>query len=116
MQSVLHLKASVAMLLSVPLAACAHTSISNDVPNCERLIPPALKVRVLATDIPVPVLHEDGHQDAEPWMIGFLEQTGQLDKANDRGDGIEHIYATCLDEHRKALKRAQRGFFGRLFG
>lgn len=115
MLSVPHLKLSVALALSMPLAACAHIGIQNDVPGCERLIPESLRQRVEATDLPEPAQHADGHQDALPWQEGFVGQTGQLDKANDRGDGIDHIYRTCIEMHREALAKSKRGFFGKLF-
>jgi hypothetical protein len=70
-----------------------------------------MRGRVPPIDLPEAKQHADGHQDAEPWMQGFLGQTGQLDKANDRGDGIDHIYRTCLDQHRQALQRARRKIF-----
>jgi hypothetical protein len=49
-------------------------------------------------------------------MQAFVGQTGQLDKANDRTAAVDFIYHNCLELHRRALKRSQRGFFGRLFG
>lgn len=67
---------------------------------------------------PVPEARQlpDGHDDAQPWQVGYLEQTGQLEKANERPPAVDHIYRTCLQLHRDALRRSQRGFFGRLFG
>jgi hypothetical protein len=81
------------------------------VPDCSALIPPQMRERVPATDLPVSEQWPDGHQKAEPFMQGFLGQTGQLDKANDRGDGIDHIYRTCLEQHAAALKHARRKIF-----
>lgn len=98
------------------LSGCATYSLSNDVPQCERLIPGSLLKPVDGVEIPAPVNWPDGHEQAEPWMLGYLGQTGQLDKANDNAPAVDHIYRTCLELHREALKRAQRGFFGRLFG
>jgi len=108
MQSVRHLRLSAAIVLSTPLAGCAHIGIQNDVPQCERLVPPSLLSRVPPADLPVPQQHADGHQDALPWQEGFVAQTGQLDKANDRGDGIDHIYRTCITLHREALDKSKR--------
>ncbi|WP_037500377.1 hypothetical protein [Sphingomonas jaspsi] len=51
---------------------------------------------------------EVGHQDALPWREGFVGQTGPLDKANDRGDGINHIYRICLQFHREVLAKVKR--------
>lgn|SRR5438105_2027059 len=108
MRSTTQMRLIAAVLLSTPLAGCVHTGIYNDVPRCEDLVPPAMRARVAPADLPSPEQWPDGHQKAEPWMSGFVGQTGQLDKANDRGDGIDHIYRTCLDQHRAALKKAQR--------
>lgn len=98
------------------LTGCATYSLSNDVPECARLIPASLLKPVEGVDIPAPVNWPDGHEQAEPWELGYLGQTGQLDKANENAPAVDHIYRTCLELHREALKRSQRGFFGRLFG
>ncbi len=57
----------------------------------------------------------DGHDDARPWQAGFVGQTGQLEKANDRASNIDHIYAECLKLHREQLQEDTGGFFSRLF-
>lgn len=61
-----------------------------------------------AADLPDSVKLPDGHDDARPWQAGFLAQTGQLEKANDRGDNIDHIYAECLRMHREQLQKDTR--------
>lgn len=115
MKSGLLLKASAALLLSGPLAGCAHTNIVNDVPDCAALIPPMLLEPVPPAPLPEPRTLPNGAEDAQPWQEGFVAQTGQLDKANERAPAVNHIYSTCLRLHREALARSQRGFFGRLF-
>lgn len=80
------------------------------------LIPAILLEPTLPVDLPESRQHADGHQDAQPWMEGFIGQTGQLDKANGKTPAVDHIYRECLKLHREALERSQRGFFGRLFG
>lgn len=100
------------MVCLTMLAGCAtfgSAPVYGEIPECELLIPPQLKAPVAGVPIPE-------SEDAEPWMQAFVGQTGQLDKANDRTGAIDHIYANCLQMHRNALKRAKRGFFGRLFG
>ena len=67
-------------------------------------------------DLPESAKLTDGHDDARPWQKGFVEQTGQLEKANERPPAIDHIYRTCLEEHRRQLKKSNRGPIGRLFG
>ena len=107
-----------ALLLALPLmlGGCVTTAITNDVPECERLVPPSLLAPVEGVDIPTPENWPDGHEKAQPWMEGYIGQTGQLDKANDNAPAVDHIYRTCLVLHRDALKKSRRGFFGRLFG
>lgn len=100
------------LLAALALSGCAtfgSAPVYGDVPECEALIPPILKADVPGVPIP-------DSEEAEAWMQAFIGQTGQLDKANERPDAIDHIYRTCLDLHRKALNKSKRGFFGRLFG
>lgn len=87
---------------------------ANDVPPCEELVPPSLLEETPPADLPESAKLTDGHDDARPWQRGFVEQTGQLEKANGRTGAVDHIYRVCLVQHRKALKRSNRGFVGRL--
>lgn len=97
------------LTFSAMLAGCMTSPpVYGDVPECERLIPASLKADVPGVAIPE-------SEEAEPWMQAFIGQTGQLDKANERPDAIDHIYRECLALHRNALNKAKRGFFGRLF-
>lgn len=101
-------------LAAIPLmlGGCAtfgSAPVYGEIPQCERLIPESLKADVPGVPIPE-------SEEAEPWMQAFIGQTGQLDKANERPDAIDHIYRNCLELHRDALNKAKRGFFGRLFG
>jgi hypothetical protein len=66
--------------------------------------------------MPVSAKLADGHDDARPWQKGFVGQTGQLEIANGQKAAVDHIYRTCLTIHREELKKATRGFFGRIFG
>jgi hypothetical protein len=98
------------LLAAAVLPACVTSPpVYGEIPECERLIPPSLMVDVPGVPIPE-------SEEAEPWMQAFIGQTGQLEKANERPDAINHIYKNCLELHRKALSRSRRGFFGRLFG
>jgi hypothetical protein len=85
------------------------------VPQCERLIPPALLKDTPPADQPVSAKLPDGHDDARPWQSGFIEQTGQLEIANGRAPAVDYIYRQCLAMHREQLKKDTRGFFARLF-
>jgi hypothetical protein len=100
------------MPLALLLSACAmfgQTPVYGEIPECELLIPPSLKAAVPGVAIP-------NSEEAQPWQEAFIGQTGQLEKANERGPAIDYIYKNCLELHRRALKRSQRGFFGRIFG
>ena len=98
-----------AVSAAILLTGCTTVPIYGDIPECERLIPASLKAPVPGVPIP-------DSEEAEPWMQAFIGQTGQLEKANERGPAIDHIYTSCLEMHRRALQRSRRGFFGRLFG
>lgn len=97
-------------LVMLALTGCVTSPpVYGDIPECHRLIPASLKADIPGVPIPE-------SEEAEAWMQAFIGQTGQLDKANERPDAIDHIYKTCLDLHRDALNKSKRGFFGRLFG
>jgi hypothetical protein len=105
------MKLLILLIAALALAACAtfgSVPVYGDIPECELLIPASLKADVPGVPIPE-------SEEAEPWMQAFIGQTGQLDKANERPDAIDHIYRNCLELHRRALNKAKRGFFGRLF-
>lgn len=104
------------MLILCGCSTFGSAPVYGEIPECERLIPPSLVKPVEGVDVPVPESWPDGHQKAEPWMLGYLGQTGQLDKANENAPAVNHIYSECLAMHRDALKKVRRGFFGRLFG
>lgn len=103
------------VVIPILLSACVTPAITNAVPQCDRLIPLALLEVVPFADMPVSAKLPDGHDDARPWQAGFIEQTGQKEKADARAPAIHHIYKTCLDMHREQLKQDTRGFFARLF-
>jgi hypothetical protein len=66
--------------------------------------------------MPVPDKLPDGHDNAKPWQVGFVGQSGQLMIANEKPPAVDHIYRECLNLHREALARSQRGWFARLIG
>lgn len=103
---------------ALALGGCFTTSgiVANDVPECERLIPASLLAETPGADLPQARKLPDGHDDAQPWQVGFTEQTGQLEVANTKPPAVDHIYRECLKTHRERLERDTKGFFGRLFG
>lgn len=102
-----------AMMLLLPLsAACVHTAIDQSVPECERLIPEQLLEDTPGADIPTARALPDGHDDAQPWQVGFIQQTGQLQVANEKPRAVDHIYSQCLALHREAARKANSKFLG----
>lgn len=100
------------------LSGCAlfgQPAVYGEIPECELLIPPSLKTAVPGVALPEAQAWPDGHEKAEPWQEGFLGQTGQLDKANERPAAIDYIYRNCLELQRRALKRSRRGAIARIF-
>jgi hypothetical protein len=85
------------------------------VPHCEALIPAFLLQPAEGTDPEAKKL-PDGHEDAQPWIEGWFGDEAVIEKQNEKPPAVDHIYRTCLDLHRKALARSNRGFFSRLFG
>ena len=112
MKSSLPRRATAMLLLCALSAGCAHTVITPTVPECERVIPPSLLEPTPPADLPAATYLPDGHDDAAPWQIGFLEQTAQLEKADAKAPAVDHIYRECLALHRKAQQRAKPKFLG----
>lgn len=81
-------------------------------PDCARLVPDSLTENTPGSSIPEKRQLPDGHDDAQPWQIGFVEQTGQLEIANEKPRAVDHIYSTCLQLHREAIERAKPKFLG----
>lgn len=102
-------------MLSGCMGMFGQPTVYGEIPNCDKLVPPSLIAPVEGVEIPTFEKWQDGHEKAEPWILGYLGQTGQLDKANDKPPAVDHIYRNCLEENRKALARSRRGFFARLF-
>jgi hypothetical protein len=50
------------------------------------------------------------------WEVFGDAQTGKLDQANDRTKDAIGIVERCEARDSAAVKKATRGFFGRLFG
>lgn len=76
------------------------------------MIPQTLLQPTRPADLPALTYLPDGSADATPWQIGFLEQTAQLEKADEKAPAVDHIYRTCLALHREAQKRARPKFLG----
>lgn len=111
------MKQALILAAAAALSGCAmfgSAPVYGDIPECEKLIPPSLTGPVEGVAIPDAQIWPDGHEKAEPWQQAFLGQSGQLEKANERPAAVDYIYRNCLQLHRDALKKAKRGFVGRL--
>lgn len=112
MQSKMRLRAIATMLLIAPLAGCAATVISPSASPCSALLPSEWLKGVLAAVLPASAKLPDGHDDARPWQSGFVEQTGQLEKANGRYLDAVGIVQRCEARDAAAVKRARPSLLG----
>lgn len=100
------------LALSAPLFAltgCAGTPIVTATPSsCASLLPSEWKQGVEGAPLP------EGTEIAD-WIVFGDAQTGKLDQANARTKDAIGIVERCEQRDAQAIKRATRGFFGRLF-
>ena len=90
------------------LAAC--TSTVTATPNsCISVIP--VEWRAGVPGVPLPSNDTIGE-----WIAFGDGQTGKLDQANGRTRDTIEIVERCENRDKQAVRRATRGFFGRLFG
>ena len=69
--------------------------------------------KVPPAELPDSLELPDGHDDAAPWQKGFVEQSGQLEKANAKPGDIQYIVTTCEADQAAALKHdTRRSFLG----
>lgn len=98
------------LVAALTLAGCAGTPIVTAMPNsCASLLPAEWKQGVAGAPLP------DGDTVGD-WIAFADQQTGKLDQANDRTKAAIGIVERCEARDAVAVKRATRGFFGRLFG
>jgi hypothetical protein len=98
------------IILPTLLSACAGTPIVTAMPNsCATLLPQEWKQGVAGAPLP------EGDTVGD-WIAFGDQQTGKLDIANDRTKSAIGIVERCEARDAAAVKRASRGFFGRLFG
>lgn len=92
------------------LAGCAAgpTVIAQGA-GCSSLVPETWAQGVAGADLP------EGNTVGD-WIVFGDAQTGRLDQANGRTKDSIGIVKRCEDRDAAALKRARRGFLGRLFG
>lgn len=96
--------------IALSLNACAGAPIVTAAPSsCATLLPAEWKNGVEGAPLPV------GDTVAD-WEVFADAQTGKLDQANGRTVDAIGIVERCEARDATAIKKASRGFFGRLFG
>ena len=91
------------------LSACA-TPVVTAAPNsCASLLPGGWKIGIAGAPLP------DGNTVGD-WIVFSEQQTGKLELANGRTKDAIEIIERCEQRDRDAVRKATRGFFGRLFG
>jgi hypothetical protein len=102
--------ASKVVLLACMLSACAGAPIVTATPSsCATLLPSDWKQGVAGAPLP------QGDTVAD-WEVFADAQTGKLDQANGRTKDAIGIVERCEERDQDSIKRATRGFLGRLFG
>jgi hypothetical protein len=95
---------------ALSLSACAGTPIVTATPSsCAALLPSEWKDGIAGAPLPA------GDTVAD-WEVFADAQTGKLDQANGRTKDAIGIVERCEARDAAAIKKATRGFFGRLFG
>ena len=107
MRSIRRLAGTATMLPVALLAGCAHTVIQANASPCSALLPTSWLNGVQPTAMPDSAKLPDGHDDARPWQSGFVEQTGQLEVANDRYGAAMGIVSRCEARDAAAVKKAR---------
>lgn len=91
------------------LAGCAGPTVISTPNSCSTLLPAEWSQGVAGAPLP------EGDTVGD-WISFGDAQTGKLDQANGRTKDAIGIVARCEARDAKAVKKAGRGFFGRLFG
>ena len=94
------------------LAGCASTVIRPSASPCSALLPDEWSAGVSPAPLPESAKLADGHDDARPWQSGFVEQTGQLEIANDRYTAATGIVSRCEARDAAAVVKARPKVLG----
>jgi hypothetical protein len=102
---------SIPLLAMLACAACVGGPpiVTAQSAGCSSLLPGEWKRGVAGAPLP------DGDTVGD-WIAFGDAQTGKLDQANERTTAAIGIVERCEQRDKAAVKRATRGFFGRLFG
>lgn len=97
-------------VIALALSACAGPPIVTASSSaCASLLPQSWKQGVDPAPLP------DGNTVGD-WIAFGDAQTGKLDQANGRTKDAIEIVERCEARDAAAIKRASRGFLGRIFG
>ena len=98
------------LIAALPLAACAGAPVVvASASSCVDLIPPSWEKGVEGAPLP-----ED--DTVGSWIVFGDAQTGKLEQANGHTKDVMHICRKVEENDARAIKRASRGWLGRLFG
>lgn len=98
------------LLAALPLAACAGTPVVTAASaGCGSLLPDSWLAGVPGAPLP------EGDTVGD-WISFGDNQTGRLDQANSRTRDSIEIQRRCEERDARAVRRASRGWLGRLFG
>ena len=97
------------MLPVAALSACATPIVTAQSAGCSSLIPDSWRAGVPGAPLPA-------DDSVGSWISFGDQQTGRLDQANARTRDAIEIQRRCEARDAAAVKRATRGFFGRMFG
>ena len=105
------LSRSILLSAALACAACAGAPpiVTASAAGCSGLVPQEWKAGVEGAPLP------DGN-DVGDWVAFGDAQTGRLDMANGRTRDAVSIVERCEARDAAAVKRATRGWLGRLFG
>jgi hypothetical protein len=104
------MKLTATIILAFALAACAGPPVvTASSASCAALLPAEWKQGVAGAPLP------DGNSVGD-WIAFGDAQTGKLDQANGRTKDAIGIVERCEARDAAAVKKATRGFFGRIFG
>jgi hypothetical protein len=104
------MKVPIVAFAMLSLAACAGPPVvTASSASCAALLPAEWKQGVAGAPLP------EGNSVGD-WIAFGDAQTGKLDQANGRTTDAIGIVERCEARDAAAVKRATRGFFGRVFG
>jgi hypothetical protein len=99
----------VSFAAAAALSACAGPIVTAAPNSCATLLPEDWRQGVAGAPLP-------DTDTVGDWIAFGDAQTGKLDQANERTKASIGIVERCEARDAAAVKKASRGFFGRLFG